>query len=121
MANATTKKAGNRKDETPMQTWNEITGIMRVFGNTFSVGKGKNATEITKWSVTVSGKDKNGDWVNYYVRVKFSGKDAHEPDTDGLHTIDINNAFWSVDSYQNKDGEDVVTPVIVVTANDVTE
>ena len=121
MANAS-KRATKRKDETTAQTWNKITGIMRVYGNTFETKKGN---EITKWSATISGKttdDKNGDvWHNYYVPVKFAGKDAEEPETDGLHVIDVENAFFSVDVWTNKKGDEVLTPVIIVTANEVVE
>ena len=121
MANVSRKQAGKRDETAPAQTWNAITGTMRVYGNTFKIGKGKNAREIVKWSATISGKDKDGEWVNYYVPVKFAGKDATEPETDKLHVIDITNAFWSVESYTNRDDEIVTMPVIVVTANDVTE
>ena len=123
MAN-TSKRATKRKDENTAQTWNRITGVMRVYGNTFEIGEGKNARKIVKWSATISGKTKNEDgeeWHNFYVPVKFAGDDWDEPDTDGLHVIDIENAFFSVDVWVNKKGDEVITPVIIVTANEVVE
>lgn len=101
----------NKKKTQTEQTWNAISGVMRVYGNTFKNGK----NEVTKWSVTISGKGKDDDeYTNFYVTVRFRG-DSEEPETDGLHTIDISNAFWSIEKYTNKDGHEVVTPVIVVT------
>ena len=120
MANVS-KRATKRKDATTAQTWNRITGVMRVYGNTFETKKGK---EITKWSATISGKTKDEDgeeWHNFYVPVKFAGDDAEEPETDGLHVIDVENAFFSVDVWVNKKGDEVLTPVIIVTANEVVE
>lgn len=121
MANVS-KRATKRKDATTAQTWNRLTGIMRVFGNTFETKKGGT---ITKWSATISGKTTdekgNDEWHNYYVPVKFAGNDSVEPETDGLHVIDVENAFFSVDVWTNKKGDEVLTPVIIVTANEVTE
>lgn len=121
MANTSRKSATKREESTPMQTWNVITGTMRVYGNTFEVGKGKNKHNMVKWSATISGKNADDEWVNYYVPVKFAGKDSCEPDSDGLHTIDISNAFWSIDTYENRKGETVTIPCVVVTSNEVTE
>lgn len=121
MANTSRKSATKREESTPMQTWNVITGTMRVYGNTFEVGKGKNKHNMVKWSATISGKNADDEWVNYYVPVKFAGKDSCEPDSDGLHTIDISNAFWSIDTYENRKGETVTIPCVVVTSNEVVE
>ena len=120
MANKVQKRTTNRKNDATMsQTWNKITGIARVYGNTFDT---PNGGTITKWSITISGKPKDGDeYKNYYVPVKFAGKDANEPDTDELHVIDISNAFLSLDIYTNKKGVEVLTPCLVVTANEVVE
>lgn len=116
MAQAT-KKTNGKKAADAQQTWNQISGVMRVFGNTFESGK----KAITKWSVSVSGKDKAGDYLNYYITVRFAGKDSVEPDTDGLHTIDVENGFLSVDSWTDKKGTVQQALVLVVTANEVLE
>ena len=114
---AQTQKTNGKKAADAQQTWNQITGVMRVFGNTFESGK----KAITKWSVSVSGKDKDGDYLNYYITVRFAGKDSVEPDTDGLHTIDVENGFLSVDSWTDKKGITQQALVLVVTANEVLE
>lgn len=113
---AQTKKA-SKKTTDAQQTWNQISGVMRVYGNTFESGK----KAITKWSVSVSGKDKDGEYLNYYITVRFAGKDSVEPDTDGLHTIDVENGFLSVDSWTDKKGTVQQALVLVVTANEVLE
>lgn len=114
---AQTQKKVSKKTTDAQQTWNQISGVMRVFGNTFESGK----KAITKWSVSVSGKDKNGEYLNYYITVRFAGKDSVEPDTDGLHTIDVENGFLSVDSWVDKKGNVQQALVLVVTANEVLE
>lgn len=108
---ATTSKKTKKTE--PMQTWNQITGTMKVYGNTF---KTKGKKEFTKWSVSVSGKRADSDeWVNYYIPVKFRG-DAEEPDTDGLHTVEVSNAFLSAETYTNKEGVEIMTPCMIITA-----
>lgn len=104
------------------QTWNRITGTMKVYGNTFDV-KGKKGETITKWSVSISGKASKDseEYKNYYLPVYFRGKDAEEPDEDGLHTIEVSNAFLSLDIYTNKNNEEVQTLVLIVTDDEVTE
>lgn len=108
------KKGSSRASD----TWNTITGVMSIYGNTFTFGKGKNKQHFVKWSTTIGRKDKNGEYVNYYLRVGFAAG-ASEPETDGLHQIDVGNAFLSVESYTNRDGDDVVNPVLVVTENEI--
>lgn len=108
------KKGSSRASD----TWNTITGVMAIYGNTFTSGKGKKKKEFVKWSTTIGRKDEDGEYVNYYLRVRFAG-DASEPETDGLHQIDVGNAFLSVESYTNRDGDDVVNPVLVVTENEI--
>jgi len=114
---AQTQKKTSKKTTDAQQTWNQISGVMRVYGNTFESGK----KAITKWSVSVSGKDKDGEYLNYYITVRFAGKDSAEPDTDGLHTIDVENGFLSVDSWTDKKGTVQQALVLVVTANEVLE
>lgn len=117
MNKSTTKKPA-QKATTQEQTWNTISGIMRVYGNTFEGPQ--RGTKIVKWSATISGKDKNDEWVNYYIPVKFRGE-AEVPETDKLHTIDIENAFLSCESYVNKKGTTINSPVLVITACEVLE
>lgn len=108
------KKGSSRASD----TWNTIAGVMSIYGNTFTTKRKGKKKKFVKWSTTVGRKDEDGEYVNYYLRVRFAG-DASEPETDGLHQIDVGNAFLSVESYTNRDGDDVVNPVLVVTENDI--
>lgn len=105
-----TKKA--RRSERAKETWNKISGIMSVYGNTFKSGK----KEFTKWSATVGKKNDSGEYENYYLTVRFVGE-AEEPETDGLHQIDVENAFFSIETWPDKEtGERMMRPVLIVTA-----
>lgn len=98
-------------------TWNEITGVMQIYGNTFESKKGES---YVSWSVSLPIKSKDGDVVgNYYIRIRFAG-DAEEPDTDGKHVIDISKAFFATDSYE-KNKETVTNLVLVVTDCEVVQ
>lgn len=109
MAQKKTKRSERAKD-----TWNVISGICSIYGNTFVGKKGS----YTNWSATIGKKNDTGEYDNYYFRVRF-GKDVEEPDTDGLHQIDIESAFLSVEAYTNKDKERVILPVLVITEGSV--
>ena len=107
------KKAAKRS-ERAKDTWNAITGILTVWGNTFNGKKGS----YTNWSATIGKKNDTGEYDNYYLRVRF-GKNVDEPETDGLHQIDVESAFLSVEAYTNKDKERVILPVLVITEGSV--
>ena len=107
-----TKKA--KRSERAKDTWNVITGIISIWGNTFDGKKGS----YTNWSATLGKKNDSGEYDNYYLRVRF-GKNCEEPETDGLHQIDLENAFLSVEAYTNKDKERVIMPVLVITEGSV--
>lgn len=126
---ATNNKTNNRRNETTasgrknesnqiQQTWNRITGTMKVYGNTFE-GR-KKGEKYTKWSCTVAGKSADGDYYNYYLPVKFRGN-AEEPETDGLHTIEVSNAFLSTEQYVNKNDETITALVLVITESEVSD
>lgn len=104
-----------KKSNKIVPDWNEVTGIMRIFGN--EVGEGKNA--FIKFSTSISTKDDNDDYHNYYIGLKFC-KDAEEPDGEGEHFIDITKGFFSVD-YWKKGKKEYSRPCIVVIENTVIE
>lgn len=110
MAQKKTKRSERAKD-----TWNVMTGIISIYGNTF---ENKHGDEYVNWSATIGRKNDSGEYDNYYFRVRF-GKNCEEPGTDGLHQIDIESAFLSVEAYTNKDKERVILPVLVITEGSV--
>lgn len=105
------KKQQNRAKD----TWNGISGLMHIYGNEFKNGKN---TRLS-WSVSLPIKNKGGEIVdNYYVPIKFTDK-AEEPEEGGKHTIHINNAFFSVDSWTSKDGTENHRLVLVILDNSI--
>ena len=106
------KKA--KRSERAKDTWNEIKGIMSIYGNTFKDRKGR---DYISWSATVGKKDDDGEFQNYYFKVRF-GKNATEPETDGLHQVDIQSGFISLESYEKK-GKEIITPIIVIIEDEV--
>ena len=107
------KKNTPKRSERAKETWNEIKGIMSVYGTEFD---GKKSSYIS-WSASIGKKDKDGEYENYYLKVRFAS-DAEEPETDGLHQIDITNAFLSLESY-GRGKQHVVVPVLVILENTV--
>ena len=107
------KKNTPKRSERAKETWNEVKGIMSVYGNEFD---GKKSSYIS-WSASIGKKDKDGEYENYYLKVRFAS-DAEEPETDGLHQIDITNAFLSLESY-DRGKQHVVVPVLVILENTV--
>lgn len=96
------------------QTWNDLGGVIRIYGN--EVGKG--SSKFIKYSTCIAKKLDNGDYKNLYVDVKF-GKKAEKPDCTGEVWYDIEEAFITVDYYDDKNGNEVVKPVILVMAGEV--
>ena len=103
-----------KRSERAKDTWNNISGIMSVYGNTFT---GRKKKKYVSWSATVGKKNDEGEFDNYYFRVRFA-KDANEPETDGLHQIDIQSGFFSLETY-TKGKEEVTVPVIVIVEDEV--
>jgi len=106
------KKA--KRSERAKDTWNNISGIMTVYGNTFEDRKGR---DYISWSATVGKKNDDDEYDNYYFRVRFA-KDANAPETDGLHQIDVQSAFISLETYTKKKQE-ITVPVIVIVEDEV--
>ena len=106
------KKA--KRSERAKDTWNNISGIMTVYGNTFGDRKGM---DYISWSATVGKKNDEDEYDNYYFRVRFA-KDANAPETDGLHQIDVQSAFISLETYTKKKQE-ITVPVIVIVEDEV--
>ena len=110
---AQTKK-GAKRSERVKETWNEIKGIMSIYGNEFEGRKGKS---YVSWSCSIAKKGDDEEYEHYYLKVRFAGK-AEEPETDGLHQIDVANAFFSLESY-DKGKQHIVVPVLVILENTV--
>lgn len=78
--------------ENLQQSWNTITGVMRIWGQEFSTQAGGS---IIVYSTQVSAKDKNEEWHNQYLNVRFS-QNAGRPDKTGEIWISITNSFLTL-------------------------
>ena len=100
----------NKKQETkrPRETWNAISGTMRIYGEEVETKK----NSFIRYTASVSRKDGDG-YVNYYLDCRFT-KDAGDPDIVGEGFIEVENAFISLEQYTDKNGEKRKKPVIVI-------
>ena len=80
------KKQEAQKEEAPQQTWNQFSGVCRVFGQTFE------GQDSIAYSVSVAHKESDGSYINSYIKCRFA-KSAGEPGVEGEAFIDIKNAF----------------------------
>lgn len=99
-------------------SWNTITGTMRVYTNAL---EGKNGKPWYKSSVSISSKDDRDEYHRFYIDLKF-GKKAEEPESEGVHVLEISNAFFTVEYwYDKKNKEERVKPVLMVTECELVE
>ena len=79
----------------------------------------KNGT-FYRYSVGVSKKDKDGNYINTYIPVMFSKKSG-APEKISNGAICDFEGFMSVDGYKGKDGALKTTPMIVIMSVEFTD
>ena len=67
--------------------------------------------KFPRYSIGISKKDKDGNYENMYLSVKFKKDVEVANSTD----IKINNAFFSFDSYKDKDGNNKKAMYLMIT------
>ena len=97
--NATEAKA------TPIESWTNICGSMKVFGKKRQTEDGK---EFVGYSTSVGKKMEDGNYKNCFFNVRF--KKDNDPTKEGVFNINIHNGFVTADVYKDK-----ANPVIVIT------
>ena len=85
-----------------------ILGFMRIFTNE-GTSKGK---KYYTHSTTLSIKDDNDEWVNYYLNVTFSKGCEVIPQEEGVKMLEI-EGFITIEQYTDKKGNTVIKPKIV--------
>lgn len=108
-------KKQSKKQSEKVKYWSsDLTGRMRV--NTHEVNYKKNGkpASFLKFSTSLGVNNEEGEWVNLYFNVRFMKGDVPEVDAGMNFEIDIVKAFLTFELFQNKSGEDIKTPVIVV-------
>lgn len=99
--------------------WNRIEGHMRVYTNKMESQKGK---PWYKSSVSIGSADKEGEYHNFYIDIRFAGKKSEAPDSEGIHLLTINDAFLSTEFwYDKKLKVERIKPVLVVLENEILE
>lgn len=113
-----TKPQQKQSAQAVVETWNNVAGTMKIYGNEF---KRSNGNTWIKWSVSVGKKDLSTDeYFNYYIPVRFA-KGASEPETCGLHTIEVTHGFLAPVRFKLKDGTEVTDVELVVVENTIVD
>lgn len=97
-------KKTNKKS---VDSWTNITGEMRVWGNERTSANGK---PFIGYSTTIGLKTDDG-WDNFFVNVRFP-KD--NPEIVEQFSIDIKNGFLSLNVWTDKRKQKHIEPVVVV-------
>lgn len=100
----------SKKKTAPKPDWMNILGVMRIFTNENTSNKGK--TFLT-YSTSLSIKGDNDDWINYYLPVTFAKDCDVIPDEVGNVLIEV-EGFLTVETYNDKKGNQVIKPKVVV-------
>ena len=89
------------------ETWNSITGTMKVYVKSFSDGGTSVSTSV--------GKKDGETWVNFYLPVYLS-KACDVELEEGINTLDVKNAFLAVRKGKN---ESVGLQLVITTAEKI--
>ena len=114
MAKKTTKKA--KKEQDRVKRWSDITGEVRIFGETVEYGKGKKASSFVRYSTSVGIKNEDDDtYKNLYYKVGFAKDVDPEIDDEGGFVIHITRGFLTLEEYVvKKTGEVRRVPKLVI-------
>lgn len=95
-------KAAAQKSEERAKSWTDLTGTMRVFGKKKESSKGY----FIAYSTSIGKKQEDGSYKNSFFNVRFQ-KD-NDPEKEGAFDIEIGKAFFTVDSWNEKNYPTIV-------------
>ena len=101
-----------QREEQKPKIWNTISGVMRVYGREWENGN-------VSYSTSLGRKHEDGSYDNYYFTVRF--KRDEDPGYDGGFEIFVNDGFITFDSYEDRNGNKVEKPAIMVLSYDERE
>ena len=108
-------KKQSKKQSEKVKYWSsDLTGRMRVYAQEVNYKKNGKPASFLKFSTSLGVKNEDGEWVNLYFNVRFMKGDVPEVDAGMNFEIDIVKAFLTFELFQNKSGEEIKTPVIIV-------
>lgn len=115
MAKKATKKS-SKKEQERVKRWSDITGEVRIFGETVEYGKGKKASSFVRYSTSVGIKNEDDDtYKNLYYKVGFAKDVDPEIDDEGGFVIHITRGFLTLEEYVvKKTGEVRRIPKLVI-------
>lgn len=90
-----TKKTAAKAEERK-KSWTDLTGTMKVFGKKKESSKG----DFIAYSTSIGKKQEDGSYQNFFFNVRFT-KD-NDPEKEGAFDIEIGKAFFTVDSWNEK-------------------
>lgn len=110
-----TKKSA-KKEQERVKRWSDITGEVRIFGETVEYGKGKKASSFVRYSTSVGIKNEDDDtYKNLYYKVGFAKDVDPENDDEGGFVIHITRGFLTLEEYVIKrTGEVRRVPKLVI-------
>ena len=88
-----------------IKNWNSsVEGKVRVFANEIEYGKGKNKKSFTKFTTSISQKNEDDEYVNFYIDIGFKKGEEPEDIGDKGKIIEILDGFLTCYAYDTDDG-----------------
>ena len=109
-------RANNSKNSTGTTNsakWTDVSGEMTIWGHAAKTKTGRNYCTYT---TSISRKNDAGEWDAVWVDVVF--RKEVNPDIDTMFKTRIENGFWSLRVWDDKDGHHV-KPCVVITEHSI--
>lgn len=110
--NKMNSSASNTRKE-PAARWTDVSGEMSIWGHAAKTKTGRNYCTYT---TSISRKNDSGEWEGIWVDVVF--RKEVNPDMDTRFKTRIENGFWSLRVWDDKDGHHV-KPCVVITEHTI--
>lgn len=91
-----TKNSKNTKNTDTPTRWTDISGSARIFGEEKEGRKGS----FMAYSTSIGRKNEDGEWDNFYARVRFPKED--DPGIEGGFKVNIESGFLTFDTWTDK-------------------
>ena len=111
--NSKNNSRANNTETTNSAKWTEVSGEMTIWDHAAKIKGGK---KYCTYNTFISRKNDKGEWEGVWVDVVFS-KDAN-PDLDTRFKTRIENGFWSLRVWDDKDGHHA-KPCVVITEHQI--
>ena len=113
MAYTNNYNSKNNTRKEPAARWTDVSGEMAIWGHAAKTKTGRNYCTYT---TSIFRKNDSGKWEGIWVDVVF--RKEVDPDMDTSFKTRIENGFWSVRVWDDKDGHHV-KPCVVITEHTI--